>query len=294
MPKALTDAQVADYQRDGFLVIPDVISADDIAELIAVTEEFTERSRGVTQHDDVFDLEPAHSAERPLLRRIKTPEKWHPSYARMVRHQFILDALEDLWGTGIRFQTSKLNMKVAGYGSSLEWHQDWAFYPHTNEDLAVVGIMMDDIDEDNGAMMILPGSHRGPIEDHSYDGVFTGGIDPQRSSADFSTAVSVCGRAGSISIHHVRAIHGGPANRSGRDRRYYLLQYRAADTWPLMEHVDWDEWRSNLLTGEETWTPRMEALPVRLPLPEPTHGGSIYENQRDLKSRYFDDARPVS
>ena len=208
----------------------------------------------------------------------------------MVRHPKILSVLEDLWGTGIRYQSSKLNMKVAGYGSSLEWHQDWAFYPHTNEDLAVVGIMIDDIGEDNGAMMIVPGSHRGPIEDHSYDGIFSGGIDPQKSTADFSKAVSVCGQAGSISIHHVRAIHGGPANRSGRDRRYFLLQYRAADTWPLMETVDWQEWRANLLTGNETWTPRMEALPVRLPLPEPTHGGSIYENQRNLKSRYFQDA----
>jgi ectoine hydroxylase-related dioxygenase (phytanoyl-CoA dioxygenase family) len=221
---------------------------------------------------------------------VKTPEKWHPTYARMVRHPKILGALEDLWGTGIRYQTSKLNMKVAGYGSSLEWHQDWAFYPHTNEDLAVVGIMIDDIDEDNGAMMIVPGSHRGPIEDHSYDGTFTGGIDPKKSSADFSKAVSVCGKAGSISIHHVRAIHGGPANRSGRDRRYFLLQYTAADAWPLMEKIDWNAWRANLLTGEETWTPRMESLPVRLPLPEPTHGGSIYENQRDLKSRYFEEA----
>ncbi len=290
MPTVLTEAKVADYERDGFLVIPDAISPEDIAELQEVTNEFVERSRSVTEHDDVFDLEPAHTAEQPLLRRVKTPEKWHPTYARMVRHPKILSVLEDLWGTGIRYQSSKLNMKVAGYGSSLEWHQDWAFYPHTNEDLAVVGIMIDDIGEDNGAMMIVPGSHRGPIEDHSYDGIFSGGIDPQKSTADFSKAVSVCGQAGSISIHHVRAIHGGPANRSGRDRRYFLLQYRAADTWPLMETVDWQEWRANLLTGNETWTPRMEALPVRLPLPEPTHGGSIYENQRNLKSRYFQDA----
>ncbi len=181
-------------------------------------------------------------------------------------------------------------MKVAGYGFSLEWHRDWAFYPHTNEDLAVVGIMIDDIDEDSGAMMILPGSHRGAIEDHAYEGVFTGGIDPATSSADFSKAVSVCGKAGSISIHHVRAIHGGSAKRSGRDHRYILLQYAAADSWPLMEKVDLSTWRANLLTGEETWTPRMQVLRVRLPLPEPANGGSIFENQRDLKSRYFEDA----
>jgi hypothetical protein len=43
--------------------------------------------------------------------------------------------LKDLWGT-VRFDTGKLNMKSAGYGAPVEWHQDWAFYPHTNDDLS--------------------------------------------------------------------------------------------------------------------------------------------------------------
>jgi hypothetical protein len=51
--------------------------------------------------------------------------------------------LKDLWGT-VRFDTGKLNMKSAGYGAPVEWHQDCAFYPHTNDDLAAVGIMLDD------------------------------------------------------------------------------------------------------------------------------------------------------
>ena len=47
-------------------------------------------------------------------------------------------------GQPVRFDTGKLNMKSAGYGAPIEWHQDWAFYPHTNDDLAAVGIMIDD------------------------------------------------------------------------------------------------------------------------------------------------------
>jgi ectoine hydroxylase-related dioxygenase (phytanoyl-CoA dioxygenase family) len=283
----LTADQKQAYERDGFVVVPDVLTPAEIQALVAVTEDFVEQSRSVTEHTDMFDLEPGHSAEQPRLRRIKTPEKWHPTYAAVVRHPGILAALQDLWGPAIRYQTSKLNMKVAGYGSSLEWHQDWAFYPHTNDDLAVVGVMLDDIDEENGAMMVIPGSHRGEIFDHSHEGTFVGGINPDTSGIDFSTAVSVCGSAGSISIHHVRTVHGGPANTSGRDRRYFLLQYRAADTWPLLQALTWEEWTGQLLTGEETHTPRMVALPIRLPLPEPQHQGSIYENQRALATRYF-------
>ena len=57
----------------------------------------------------------------------------------MVRHPNILDVLKRLWGPSIRFDVSKLNLKAAGYGAPVEWHQDWAFYPHTNDDLAAIG-----------------------------------------------------------------------------------------------------------------------------------------------------------
>lgn len=120
--------------------------------------------------------------------------------------------------------------------------------------------------------------------------MLTGCIDPATSSAALSKEVSVCGKAGSISIHHLRAIHDGSANRSGLDQRYFLMRYTAADSWPVMEKVDLSTWRANPVTGEETWTPRMQGLPVRLPLPEPANGGPIFENQHDLKSRYFEDA----
>ena len=87
----------------------------------------------------------------------------------------------DLWGPDIRFDTAKLNMKSAGFGAPVEWHQDWAFYPHTNDDLAAVGVMFDDMELENGPLMIVPGSHRGPVFDHHADGVFCGAMDPAQT-----------------------------------------------------------------------------------------------------------------
>ena len=48
-------------------------------------------------------------------------------------------------------------MKSAGYGSPVEWHQDWAFYPHTNDDVLATGIYLDDCDMDNGPLLVHPG-----------------------------------------------------------------------------------------------------------------------------------------
>ncbi len=279
------------YRENGYLVVENVLSGDEVKELQRVTEDFVEQARLVSTHNEIYDLEDSHSAAEPRVRRIKTPHIHHESYAKMVAQPNILAVLQKLWGPSIRFDVSKLNLKAAGYGAPVEWHQDWAFYPHTNDDLAAVGIMMDDVDDTNGPLMVIPGSHKGPILDHHADGYFCGAIDPERSEVDFSKAVKLTGPAGSVTIHHARAIHGSATNTSGKPRRLLLHQYRAADAWPLMAAGQpWKPYRDSLVCGEDTIEPRMTAVPVRLPLPPAPHQGSIYENQKSSRNRYFQTA----
>jgi ectoine hydroxylase-related dioxygenase (phytanoyl-CoA dioxygenase family) len=279
------------YRRDGFVVVEDVLSADEVQALRTVTDQFVENARSRTEHDHIYDLEPSHSADDPRVRRIKTPHAQHEVYAGIMRHPKVLSVLKQLVHPSIRFDTSKLNMKAAGYGAAVEWHQDWAFYPHTNDDLAAVGVMMDDTSVENGPLLCIPGSHRGPVLDHHADGVFCGAIDPEAAEIDFDTAKPCVGPAGSISVHHVRTIHGSALNVSDKMRRLLLFQYRAADAWPLLgaqQPKSWEAWQALMLTGDDDpVVPRCTNVPVRLPLPEAQHQGSIYENQRGLKRGYF-------
>jgi hypothetical protein len=151
--------------------------------------------------------------------------------------------------------------------------------------------MIDDMEMVNGPLLCIPGSHRGPVFDHhDADGYFCGAMDPEKHEIDYGAAVPCTGRAGSISIHHVRTVHGSAVNTSNTARRLLLLQYRAADAWPLLARgqMGFDEWKALLLCGEDDPTsPRCADVPVRLPLPASLHQGSIYENQRTLKNSYF-------
>src|SRR3954451_10732061 len=221
----LTDAQRAAYDRDGVIVVPEVFSPAEIEELQQVTDEFVRNAARVSANDEIYDLEDSHSAAEPRVRRLKAPHLHHPAYFRASRNDKVVAILEDLWGS-VRFDTGKLNMKSAGFGAPVEWHQDWAFYPHTNDDLAAVGVMFDDMAMENGPLMIVPGSHRGPIFDHHADGAFCGAMDPSRHDVDYAKAVPLTGRAGSITVHHVRAVHGSAPNLSDRDRRLLLFQFR--------------------------------------------------------------------
>jgi phytanoyl-CoA hydroxylase len=294
----LTPAQVAEYEEVGAIVVPDVLTAGEVATLRRVTEDFVERARGIAAHDEIYDLEDSHTPDQPRVRRIKAPHLHHPDYARLVRHSGIVAVLRDLWGPDIRFDTAKLNMKSAGFGAAVEWHQDWAFYPHTNDDLAAVGIMMDDMAMENGPLLVIPGSHRGLVFDHHAEGRFCGAMDPAREEVDYASAVPLTGRAGSITVHHVRAVHGSAPNVSARDRRLLLLQFRAADAWPLLGYPPGIEAFDDLMVaGAPTLAPRLAPVPVRLPLPPATLQGSIYENQKGLRRRYFEtspDARAAA
>jgi phytanoyl-CoA hydroxylase len=284
----LTEAQKREYEKVGAIVVPNVLSAAEVAALRQATDGFVERARQVTAHNAIYDLEDSHTPQQPRVRRIKAPHLHHPAYAALVRHPGILAVLQDLWGQGVRFDTAKLNMKSAGFGAAVEWHQDWAFYPHTNDDLAAVGVMMDDMELENGPLLIIPGSHKGPIFDHHAEGRFCGAMDPARREVDYDAAVPLTGKAGSITVHHVRAVHGSAPNRSNRDRRLLLFQFRAADAWPLLGFPEGIETFDALLcSGKPSLEPRLTSVPVRLPLPPADLQGSIYENQKGLKNRFF-------
>ncbi|GGC26216.1 syringomycin biosynthesis enzyme [Siccirubricoccus deserti] len=284
----LTQAQREEYDRVGAIVVPDVLSPQEVAELRRVTDGFVARARSVTTHDAIYDLEDSHTPAMPRVRRIKAPHLHDPAYAALVRHPKIVAVLQDLWGPNIRFDTAKLNMKSAGFGAAVEWHQDWAFYPHTNDDLAAVGVMMDDMELANGPLLIVPGSHKGPVYDHHAEGRFCGAMDPTKREVDYAAAVPLTGKAGSITVHHVRAVHGSAPNTSNKERRLMLFQFRAADAWPLLGFPQGIEaYDALMVAGTPSLSPRLADVPVRLPLPPADLQGSIYENQKGLKNKFF-------
>lgn len=283
----LTPEQVDFYKTNGYLMVPDALDPREVAELVAMVDEIVTDAAKVTSHTDIYDLEDGHTPTSPKVRRIKTPHKHFDYFKRLVRHPGILATLAALLGPNIRLHGSKLNMKSAGYGAPVEWHQDWAFYPHSNDDVLATGILLDDCVMENGPMLMIPGSHRERLFDHHADGLFCGAITGELNQIAFDTAVPMVGKAGSMSIHHARTLHGSAQNTSNKPRRLLLFEFAAADAWPLMGVSDFADFNSRIVLGSPTLEPRVSPAPVRIPLPPAKAQGSIYENQRGAKVRYF-------
>jgi ectoine hydroxylase-related dioxygenase (phytanoyl-CoA dioxygenase family) len=283
--RQLTDTEIAAYHRDGYLAVPRLIEPDRIEALRRVTDAFVERSRAVTRSDALFDLDARHTAAAPVLRRIKNPADNDALYRWVAFESAIVDIVAQLIGPSIRFHHSKLNLKGSLVGAAVEVHQDAAFYPHSNDDVLAVGLLLDDASEANGAMAVLPGSHRGPIHTH-YDaqGRFVGCMrDDDVARLDRSRAVLLALPAGSVHIHHYRLVHWSAPNTSTAERRLLINSYTAADAFSFMPDTTGSPLVGTLLRGTPPMVARRTAGDMPLP-PDFRHGyTSIYELQTEAK-----------
>jgi ectoine hydroxylase-related dioxygenase (phytanoyl-CoA dioxygenase family) len=276
------------YKENGYLVLHDFFRKETIESLGRVADTLIAKARDLTESNDLYDLESSHTPQSPRVRRINKPTVMDRAFYDLARDPRLLDALADVLGPEIRLShpAGKVNVKAAGYGAAVEWHQDWTSYPHTNDALLTVSIPMDDCLNENGPLLVIPGSHKGKVFDHHANGFYSAGIDPEASVIDFSKAVALTGRAGMITFHHVRTIHGSALNHSPYPRRLFLLQYAAVDAWPILGISDFDKFNEGILRGTPTTIPRMEALPVRIPYPRRA-SATVYQAQEVMARRHF-------
>jgi ectoine hydroxylase len=277
----LSDEQIDAYRRDGYVSLPGVIDAGRIAELRAVTGRFVDRSRAISASDNLFDLDPTHCAQTPTLRRIKNPADNDPLYRWVAFESPIPDIVAELIGPDVKFHHSKLNLKGGRVGAPVEWHQDAAFYPHSNDDVLAVGLLLDDATAENGCLVVLPGSHRERVHEHYDDGGrFIGRMreeDIGRFDARKGQLLEL--PAGSIHIHHYRLIHWSAPNTSADDRWLLINAYSAADAIPLSADPTKTRFFGAIVRGRAPLSVRRTAGNIRLP-PDFSKGySSIYELQ---------------
>ena len=139
----------------------------------------------------------------------------------------------DLIGPDVKFHHCKINLKLPGTNTEVGYHQDFAYTPHTNDDIVTALIFVDEVTADNGALMVVPGSHRGPI----YSPVRGRPLHRLDRAGDRGQAQGAAGaghRPGGQRLPDAHAalprLRGQPQQRP---RGLYICVYTAADAFPL-------------------------------------------------------------
>ena len=117
-----------------------------------------------------------------------------------------------------------------------------------------------------------------------------GAIDPDDSDFDMSKAVTLTGKARSMTIHHARTLHGSSPNNSNRDRLVLFYECNSADAWPLVGAGAYmkstnpvqlcNQLEKQMVCGKVSYQPRMDNVPVTIPLPPAPDYGSIFTSQK--------------
>ncbi len=252
----LTVGEVEEYRENGFLVFDDVFPADMVEKLreAVASPAITERLN-----------EGGHATKAVHLLEITTLD---PIFMELARDPRILNRLTPLIGPDIQLQHSKLATKPPTKGmGTFAWHQDLAFFPHTNSSVLAVMVMLDDATPENGCMQMVKGSHKLGYLDHSVDGLFTAECQERQYLEDAAKIVQITPKTGGISIHHGFTLHGSPANLSGKPRRGVVFEYRADDAYQISDTV----WKDTgiLMCGRRREAVRCEPGIIRLPKQNP-------------------------
>jgi ectoine hydroxylase-related dioxygenase (phytanoyl-CoA dioxygenase family) len=278
MAKVLDDAQRAAYARDGFLAIEGLVGEDWLARLRAATDEFLEKSRALRESNAIFDLERDHTAERPRLRRLVSPVDLHESFWEFASQSVIVDAVEDLIGSHLKFHHSKLNFKAPRGGEEVKWHQDIQFWPHTNYSPLTVGVFLSDVEPNMGNVGFVPGSHERELFDQYRGDSWAGCIaEADLERVDLAHAVFPSGRAGSVTIHNCRTVHGSAPNHSAHERPLLLQTYAAADAFTYTDLVRRSPHGDTLIRGEPARWARHDPRPCQV---GPSRVRTIFEVQQ--------------
>ena len=140
--ECLTPDQKSAYEANGYLLVENRIPDDWLTKIRTEIARFEAEAATMTDSNDRLDLEDSHTPDDPRLRRIKLPHAISDIFRDLMLSDHVLAPARDLIGPNLRLHTSKLNMKSAGYGAAVEWHQDYAFYPHTNDDILAIGVVL--------------------------------------------------------------------------------------------------------------------------------------------------------
>ncbi len=275
-PRILDRDQREHYFRNGYVGVPGLIGNDWLDPLCELTARYVQASREVTSSNATFDLEPDHTPDSPRLRRLNSPVDRDELFWRFASESPIVDVVEDLLGPSFKFHHSKLNFKWSGGGEEVKWHQDIQFWPHTNYDVLTIGVYLEDVDASMAPMGVVPCSHDGPLFDQ-YDDAdrWVGHLrEEDLPQIDIESAGYVTGPAGTVTVHHCRAIHGSAPNLSDRMRPLLLIAYSAADALPVTNLTRHSGRGEAIVRGEPARWVRFDPRPCLLPPDWSKQGGS--------------------
>ena len=239
VPKLLTDAEVRFFVENGYLIVPNLISPEEVEEL---RQDAVRVARGGYPCETIAPV-PETVSDDAVLRTILCIHQPHyisPIMEAYARHPKICGILGQItaahlpyWDGSVKCMQSMLFVKPPQFQGQA-WHQDEIYIPTRDRSLIGAWIALDDATRENGCLWVVPGSHRSgylyPQRPHDNADEFD--FAPESFGFDESAEAPVEVPAGSLVFFNGYLLHRSRKNRSEVYRRVLVNHYMNA--WSLL------------------------------------------------------------
>jgi len=231
------EAEKAFYEENGYLLVKGVFDISEVEAMRAGVEGIVERAiaaKRESNHAWQGDFMPEEQLKRVVLRGFHDVQYHDAAFLRAMVHPRMTAVLSALIGPDVQIHHSKMLVKPPENGAAFPMHQDYPYFPYKRHTMLAASVHLDDADEQNGCLRVIPGSHKqGPLPH-----VGRHYLDAKQYPIAEGTPCPA--EAGDVLFFNYLTIHGSDGNRSDRTRRNVLYQYRSAhDEAADDSHVNW-------------------------------------------------------
>lgn len=250
---SLTAEQIAEYDREGYLILPSLLSQEDMKPAReAMQQKVSEIAEKLFADGLIKDKLENDSFETRLVNLfkglteadfLKYGRSWrdaYPGYFHLMSNPKILDAVESLIGSEL-FSNPVYNTrpKVPGVAAgAVPWHQDKSYWPGANwNPVITVWIPFVDTNEVNGCLHVWPRTHKARLvsfHSETHTGTSYTEIDLKEQADRHAVALPV--KAGAAILFNDRCIHSSTPNRSSHVRWSVDLRYQPTDQERMLAH----------------------------------------------------------
>ena len=228
----LSTAQIAQFERDGLLVVEGLLEPDEV-EVMRERADWVARGDAAHVPGDRLQVEPRVAAGElragsyaNSLRKLYHVAFFDEVFQAHARNPRILDCIEALLGSDIKLYQDQLFMKPARVGSRQPYHQDQpaGFHIEPTSEMVTCWAALDPSTIANGCLWMVPGTHKMGVIDADRRAEFE-----QRSLAgSLPEERPIELRAGDCSFHHGHTLHSSRPNLTPQRRRGYATHYVSA------------------------------------------------------------------
>jgi phytanoyl-CoA hydroxylase len=219
--------QVERFHRDGFISGGQVLSEAEVEAL-----QF-ETLRVIEDRDKTDKPQPVlcHLMNGTIWQIVNIWEA-SPAFRELIGNLTIVAEMSQLvGGRAIRLWHDQIQYKPATVGGVNHWHQDGPYWPILKPKTQVTAwVALDDVDEDNGCMRMVPGSHLWGNQIKFLEGLPNFDAMPASFEGHDLKVVKCPVKKGGVHFHDSLTWHGSGPNTSGRPRRAIALHYMTDQT----------------------------------------------------------------